>query len=185
MTEDEAVLRCQDGDRDAFRYLVEQYKDVLHGTAYLMTGNRALAEEQVQEAFLSAWQGIRGFQLGRPFKPWLVRILINAVLGQRRRRALTTVPLEESDRPEDSPSVDEAVEALADRQSVRRALTGLPPDQRQVVVLRYFADLTVRQVAQAMGIREGTVKSRLHRSLQQMRRQLEEFGERQVDHDGQ
>ena len=139
MTEDEAVLRCQDGDRDAFRYLVEQYKDVLHGTAYLMTGNRALAEEQVQEAFLSAWQGIRGFQLGRPFKPWLVRILINAVLGQRRRRALTTVPLEESDRPEDSPSVDEAVEALADRQSVRRALTGLPPDQRQVVVLRYFA----------------------------------------------
>lgn len=193
MTEDEAVLRCQDGDRDAFRYLVEWYKDVLYGTAFLMTGNRALAEDQVQEAFLSAWQGIRGFQHGRPFKPWLVRILVNAVLGQRRRRSLVTVPLEDSARSEASASTEESreespqelLEASEDRQSVRSALAGLPPDQRQVVVLRYFADLTVRQVAQSMGIKEGTVKSRLHRSLRQLRSQLEEFGDRQVDSHGQ
>ena len=57
MTDNEAILRCQDGDRDAFRYLVEQYKDVLFGTAVLMTGNRAVAEDQVQEALLSAWRG--------------------------------------------------------------------------------------------------------------------------------
>ena len=69
MTDSEAVVRCQNGDRDAFRHLVDQYKDVLFGTAVLMTGNRATTEEHVQEAFLSAWRGIRGFRRGRPVKP--------------------------------------------------------------------------------------------------------------------
>ena len=65
MTEDEAVLLCQNGDREAFRYLVEQYKNQLFGTAYLMTGNAAHAEEHVQEAFLLAWRGIRTFRRGQ------------------------------------------------------------------------------------------------------------------------
>ena len=66
MTDDEAVLRCQDGDREAFRHLVEQYKNPLFGTAYLMTGNAAQAEEHVQDAFLLAWRGIQSFRRGRP-----------------------------------------------------------------------------------------------------------------------
>lgn len=69
MTDDEAVLLCQNGDRDAFRHVVEQYKNPLYGTAYLMTGNAAIAEEHVQEAFLRAWRGIRTFRRGRPLSP--------------------------------------------------------------------------------------------------------------------
>ena len=180
MTEEEAVFRCQQGDRDAFRFLVEQYKDVLHGTAYLMTHDRALAEEQVQEAFLSAWQGIRGFQRGRPFKPWLVRILVNSVLAQRRRRQVATAPLDDSAAGPDEAGPDELVEALEDRETVRKALDRLSPEHRQVLVLRYFADLTVPQVAQSIKVREGTVKSRLHRALGQLREQLAQYGSRQV-----
>ena len=92
MTEDEAVLRCQNGDREAFRYLVEQYKHPLFGTAYLMTGNAAQAEEHVQDAFLLAWRGIRTFRRGSSVKPWLMRILVNAVISQQRKRRLATVP---------------------------------------------------------------------------------------------
>ena len=84
MTEDEVIRRCQAGDRDAFRAVVDQYKDVLYGTAYLMTNSRTAAEDQVQEAFISAWKGIGGFRTGRPIKPWLVRILVNKVLSYRR-----------------------------------------------------------------------------------------------------
>ena len=102
MTEDQAVQRCQHGERDAFRYLVERYQDVLFGTAYNMTGNRALAEELAQEAFLSAWKGIRSFRRGRPFKPWLIRILVNAVMAHRRRRSVETTPIEESEWAEDA-----------------------------------------------------------------------------------
>lgn len=58
MSEDLTIAKCQDGDREAFRVLVDRHKDVLYGTALLMTGNRAVAEEAVQEAFLSAWRGI-------------------------------------------------------------------------------------------------------------------------------
>ena len=174
MTDHEAILRCQDGDREAFRHLVDQYKDVLFGTAVLMTGNRAVAEEQVQEALLSAWRGIRGFRLGSPVKPWLVRILVNAVLSQQRRRVLPTVHLDDGPDTPDFGMHDPAatLDALEDRLVLRRAIASLSPDHRQVVALRYFAGLSVPEVARSLGIREGTVKSRLHRALAVLREQL-------------
>ena len=184
MTDDEAVLQCQNGDREAFRHLVEQYKNPLYGTAFLMTGNPAQAEEHVQEAFLLAWRGIKTFQRGRPVKPWLMRILVNAVLTQQRRRSLQTVPLEES-APVGAPSSGaDSIEASEDREAVRQALAQLTPEHRQVVVLRYFADLTVPQVARSAGVREGTVKSRLHRALRQMRELLEQSGVMEVAGNG-
>ena len=96
MNDEEAVRRCRDGDREAFRHLVDRYKDLLYGTACLMTSNTSIAEEHVQEAFISAWRGMSSFRIGRPMKPWLVRILVNTVMGQRRRRSIQTVPLEET-----------------------------------------------------------------------------------------
>ena len=179
MTDNEAIVRCQNGDRDAFRYLVERYKDVLFGTAVLMTGNRAVAEEQVQEALLSAWRGIRGFRLGRPLKPWLLRILVNSVLSHQRRRVLSTVNLDGNgpDVPEAATSDPaETLDALENRLELRRAIARLNPDHRRVVALRYFAGLTVPEVARALGVREGTVKSRLHRALAILRQQLDEPG---------
>ena len=181
MTEDEAVLSCQKGDKDAFRYLVELHKDVVYGTAYLMTGNRSLAEEQMQEAFLAAWRGIQGFQAGRPFKPWLVRILVNGVLTQKRKRTLSTVPLDDLEPSSQWTDPAEEVEALQRRIAVREALSGLNQEHRQVVILRYFAGLTVPEVARATGKREGTVKSRIHRALGRLREQLTEVTAGEVD----
>lgn len=177
MTDDEAIRRCQEGDREAFRHLVETYKNPMYGTALLMTGNPALAEEHVQDALLNAWRGIRRFQRGRPVKPWLMRILVNAVVSQQRRRSLSTVSLDES-LPIGAPG-DEA-EAVENREVLRQALDQLTPEHRQVVVLRYFADLTVAEVARSAGIREGTAKSRLHRALRQMRELLVQSGVMEV-----
>ena len=184
MTEDEAVLSCQKGDKDAFRYLVDLYKDVLFGTAYLMTGNRSLAEEQMQEAFLAAWRGIQGFQAGRPFKPWLVRILVNGVLTQQRRRTLSTVPLDDQEPSSQWADPAEEIEALQRRIAVREALSGLNEQHRQAVILRYFAGLTVPEVARAIGKREGTVKSRIHRALGRLREQLAEHAAEEVEGNG-
>ncbi len=174
MTEDQAVLRCQHGERDAFRYLVERYQNVLFGTAYNMTRNRALAEEFAQEAFLSAWKGIRSFRRGRPFKPWLMRILINTVMAHRRRRAVETTPIEgsEVEAKVDAENPVDLAESRSEQQALKRAIGELSPDHRQVVVLRYFADMTVPEVARASGLAEGTVKSRLYRAHQALRQQL-------------
>jgi len=172
MNDEEAVRRCQQGDREAFRHLVESYKDVLYGTAYLMTGNASLAEEQVQECFLAAWRGIRGFRLGRPVKPWLVRILVNRVMSHHRRPSLHTTPLEQGIHQGGAEAVGEMAERVESRDEVRRALAALSPEHRQVVMLRYFTGLSLPQLAQVLNCREGTVKSRLHRALRHLREEI-------------
>ena len=181
MTEDQAVMRCQHGERDAFRYLVERYQDIVFGTAYNMTRNRALAEELAQDAFLSAWKGIRSFRHGRPFKPWLMRILVNTVMAHRRKRTVDTTPIVESEVEEesDAENPEDAAESRSEQQVLQRAIGELSPDHRPVVALRYFADMTVQEVARACGLAEGTVKSRLYRAHQALRQQLAGAQQRQ------
>ena len=169
MNDAEAVQLCQDGSLDAFRHVVERYQDVLYGTAYLMTSNGAIAEECVQESFLSAWRGIGGFRSGSPLKPWLVRILVNTVLDLRRRRNLPTEYIEGTDLSGES----DLAKQVSDREAIRQALAVLPEEQRQVVMLKYFTGMTTSETAEALGCAEGTVKSRLHRALQHMKVELE------------
>ena len=172
MNDEEAVRRCQDGDREAFRHLVERYKDVLYGTACLMTGNASVAEEHVQEPFLLAWRGVGGFRVGLPVKPWLVRILVNTITSQRRRGSVPTTALEETTRSEVAGNPADLAERVANQLEVRQAIVSLSEEHKQVVMLRYFTDLSVPQVAQVLGCREGTVKSRLHRALRHLRDEI-------------
>ena len=167
--EQDAVRRCQLGDREAFRPIVERYGDVLMGTVYLMTHDRAVSEDLVQEAFVRAWKGIGTFRLGQPVKPWLVRIAVNQALNAQGPGAdCRSEPLSEAQSGAEDPALDRA----DDEDQIRRALGQLSADHRRVVVLRYFADLSTAEVANALGVREGTVKSRLSRALEQMREAL-------------
>jgi RNA polymerase sigma-70 factor, ECF subfamily len=161
-----AVALSRTGDTEAFRVLVERYGRVLQGTAYLMTKDAAVAEELTQDALLSAWRGIRGFNEDRPIKPWLVRILVNRVLEHQRRSKLPTMPLDDAPELRSTDSVADEVEA---RDSVSRGLALLDEDHRQVLMLRYFAELTTPEIAKSLGCPEGTVKSRLHRATAELR----------------
>ena len=163
--EQDAVRRCHMGDREAFRPIVERYGDVLMGTIYLMTRDRAVSEELVQETFVRAWNGIGTFRLGQPLKPWLVRIAVNQALNAKARRQVPVEPLSEANA---GSSTDPGFSRADDRDEVQWALSQLSADHRRVVVLRYFADLSTKEVANALGIREGTVKSRLSRALEQL-----------------
>lgn len=175
MSEDDAIRLCQEGERAPFQILVERYNGVLFGTAFLMTRDRSLAEDFVQEAFLLAWRGIRTFNPGTNFKAWVVRILVNSVIGERRKKRVAETPIGDGF---DVPSEKDLPETWAlraeERQQMLEALDTLPEDQREPVVLRYYADLTIPEIARAVGVREGTVKSRLHRSLERLRNVLKE-----------
>ncbi|HXY74890.1 MAG TPA: RNA polymerase sigma factor [Dehalococcoidales bacterium] len=171
MTEEEVIQRCQAGDRDAFRSLVDRYKDVLYGTAYLMTGSRTDAEDQVQEAFISAWKGIAGFRNGRPIKPWLVRILVNKALSHRRANN-NTIPSTSVDHIADTASPD-TVLSVEQQDEIERALCGLPEEQRQVILLRYFTGLSFAETSVVLGRRDGTVKSQAHRALERLKELIE------------
>ena len=180
MTEAEAIRLCQEGSPDAFRHLVEQHKNTLFGTAVLMTGNRAAAEEHVQEAFLSAWRGISGFRRGRPFKPWVVRILVNRIVSSRRTNRVQTAPIEDAERVTGPADVLESAMSSERRDEVEAALSRLNPRHHQVVVLRYFAELTLSEISGAIGVREGTVKSRLSRALSRLRKELMQTCDREA-----
>ncbi len=170
----EVVARCLDGQHDAFRQLVERYGDLVYRTVYLMTHDRTLAEDLTQETFAHAWRGLETFRRDAAFRPWLMRIAANRVVSHRRRRLLAIVPLAWGERrASESASPEERLRLAEDRDEMRDAIATLPHAQRQAVVLRYYAEMSVPEIAQATGWREGTVKSRLHRALARLRSLLE------------
>ena len=168
--ESDVVARCQDGDREAFRWVVDEYGDTLFGIAFLMTRNRQAAEDIVQETFVSVWKSITRFKRGRPMKPWIIRILVNHVRMQLRRKLPNVTNVD----PDSIPASPSAFRQVERRQEIYRALKSLSKDQREAIVLKYFADLTTKEVAKATGAREGTVKSRLHRAIARMQTVLGE-----------
>lgn len=176
MDEEDAIRHCRQGDRAAFRLLVESYGDLVYRTAYLIVRDRALAEDLTQEAFLLAWKGLGKFDPAQPFKPWLLRVAINCCLSNRRRRSFTTVPLNESGADvtvDQSLSPEEAVVLHDTQRLVREAVGSLEEVSRLVVMLRYFAELSIPEIASVLSCPQGTVKSRLHRALAQLRDRLE------------
>jgi RNA polymerase sigma-70 factor (ECF subfamily) len=160
------VRRCQVGDQEAFRMLVKQYRSILFGTAYLMIRDRGLAEDAVQEALIQTWKHLPSLRLHSSFKAWLLRIVVNEVKQQFRKKQVPIVPLEQVSEVTDN--LDKAEIAMIqdeERRHLRQALEKLPAEQREAVVLHYFSELTVPEIAAATDQREGTIKSRLSRAL--------------------
>lgn len=163
------VRRCQEGDKEAFRVLVEHYRSVLFGTAYLMLRDRGLAEDAVQETLAQMWKHLPSLRLHSSLKAWLVRVVINEVKQQVRKKQVPTVSLEQaSEMAEDVGRTETALIQDEECQHLRQALEMLPVEQREAVVLHYFSELTVPEIAAVTGQREGTIKSRLSRALNRL-----------------
>ena len=150
--------------------MVDQYGKVLFGTAYMMTRDRPLAEDLVQEALLLAWRNIASFQMGTNLRAWLLRILVNRTISEQRKKRVMQIELEEGEVALSGPDSGlESVMWTEEKERIRRCLQTLPFEQRQAVVLRYYAGLTGPEIAGTLGWREGTVRSRLHRALARLR----------------
>ncbi len=179
--EREAILRCQQGDQEAFRRVLDFHGDHLYRVALLITRDASLAEEAVQESLLAAWKKIRSFDLKREFRPWINRILINCIGKMTRRLKLPTAPVEEA-LPVADPAVSPEDSTLnAETASMlQSALRTLSVEHRTVLVLRFFNDFSLPEIAESTGWRVGTVKSRLHRATAALRDAVaasEGFGE--------
>ena len=169
-SDEAAIIRCcQNGDKEAFRMLVEQYKRVLFGTAYLMTRDRGLTEDALQEALVKVWKHLPSLRLDGSIKAWLLRIVVNEVKQQLRKKHVPTLPLEKAfELVSDPDEVGATIVRREEYQFLRQALGLLPPEQKETVVLRYYSGLTVPEIAVVMGQREGTIKSRLSRALDRL-----------------
>ncbi len=172
------VIAAKAGDRDAYGQLLQRHQAVAFRAAYLVTRSAAEAEDATQEAFVKAWLALDRFRSSAPFRPWLVKIAINEARNQRRgsgqseRLALRLV-----DQPHaamDAPSAETEALAAEDRAELLRAMSELREDDQLVLAARYFLGLSEAETAVALGVRRGTVKSRLSRSLDRLRTQLRE-----------
>jgi RNA polymerase sigma-70 factor, ECF subfamily len=162
--DDRLIARCLDGDASAFEPLVEQYRRPLYRVAVRLLGDREEARDAIQSAFLKAYQSLGTCEPGRRFFSWIYRILVNDCLNTRRSRR-PTAPLVDLPAPGVAPDPVETSETC---RRVRLAVLRLPPDLRDVIVLRHFAELSYEEAAAALGIPARTVKSRLFTARQRL-----------------
>lgn len=163
----ELVTRARDGDHDAFATLVRAMAARLDTTAWLIVRDHDLARDAVQEALLRAWRDLPRLRDPGRFDGWLHRLLVNTCLEAVRRRRRRSIEVEL--QPFHERSVSDPAVMVADWDELERAFDHLTAEQRATIVLRYFVGLSVEDVAAALRIPTGTVKSRLNRSLAMMR----------------
>ena len=186
----EAIRRCQYGDIGGLEPLIARYQVAGLRLAYLLVGERAAAEDVVQDSFLLAYQGIARFRMGSAFAPWFYRIVTNTARQRQRRPAIrrevsadwrlrgdengstsqVAVAIAAAQRDRD-PQVDPALHAerLEEREDVLRALAALTQKQREAEVLRYYFGCSDHELAVILGCHEGTARQRLHGGLAALR----------------
>lgn len=166
------VVAAARGDQRAFERLYRRHAPRVHGLALRMTGgDRAAAEDCMQEAFLAAWRALPGFSGQATFGTWLHRIAVNAVLmRERRRRARPEdpLPLGEDDEPLEFAGTVDAAPPL----DVEAALAGLPTGARHVVVLHALYGYSHEETASLLEVAVGTCKAQLHRARRLLRERL-------------
>ena len=177
-TEDAVLVeRSRNGDQDAYAELVTRYQAIAARTAYVITGTAADAEDVAQDAFVKAYYALDRFRTGAPFRPWLLRIVANEAINRRKaagRRPTVGLSVIE-DRASGDTALSPEASALAHerREVVLVALRRMREEDRLVIAYRYFFDLSEIEMADALGVARGTVKSRLSRAIARLRAAME------------
>ena len=173
MREEDLIRLSQSGDSNAFEALLERYRTLLSRTAFLTTRDRSTAQDVLQEALVQVWRDLPSYRPHGSFKAWILKILLNKARKHYRRRRVETVALDEAiEAPENSNGPEEALQGKEEAQLLRLALERLSSNHREALVLRYYNDLTVPEIAKVLACREGTIKSRLSRALSRLERIL-------------
>lgn len=175
MNETELIQKAARGDQDAFAQLLELHQNKVYGLTLRLVGSPEDAMELTQETFFNAWRGLPNFHADSKFSTWLYRLATNAAIDflrrEKRRKNLSTIPLSTDDDPDrvlDIPDQRFTPQSQLERQelqeAVHRGLGQLSDEHRQVLVLRELNGLSYTEIAQVLGLEEGTVKSRIFRA---------------------
>jgi RNA polymerase sigma factor (sigma-70 family) len=158
--------RFRDGDPEAVRAVYRDYGRLVFSVAYRILGDRGLAEEATQQAFLKAWRASDSFDADRELGPWLASIARRAAIDVSRREAIRAADPLDSVSPGEPALISrpESAEAIYDVWAVREAVAELPAQEREIVRLQHFGGLTHGEIAERLKMPVGTVKSRSFRA---------------------
>lgn len=168
----EEISKCPESGA---RRLIAEYGDRLYDTAFRLCQDESAARDLVNRTFWRAIERIGLFSGASSMYTWLYSILVNfwrMDLRQKKKMDILLFQDEMPDCPDERPDPAEALAAKADSEAIRNAIAELPEYYRVVVVFRYFEDMSVPEIAVVLGIPEGTVKFRLHKAKNMMRRKL-------------
>ncbi|HMJ24818.1 MAG TPA: sigma-70 family RNA polymerase sigma factor [Pyrinomonadaceae bacterium] len=185
VTNDEQMVeRALSGDPEAFGEIVRRWERRIFALSYGMLGREEDARDATQETFLAAFRNLRNFRGEAKVSSWLHRIAVNqCITRQRRARVRGETALE--DEAEKNAAVfalpldvspARTAEKVERSVAVRRAVGSLPPDLRQVIVMKEFEELTFQQISEVLDLPLSTVKSRLYTALRQLQMRLQKFG---------
>lgn len=173
LSEEELIRRSQAGDWNAFELLLERHRTTLARTAYLAARDREAALDVIQEALIQIWRDLPSYRPYGSFKAWALQILLNKARKHYRKKRVNIVALDAaSDVSGDADGPEEIVERLEQAHDLRQAMDLLTTDHREVLVLRFYNELTVPEIAMTLGCAEGTVKSRLSRAIKRLEEAL-------------
>ncbi len=177
MDDVELVTRCQSGDIEAFDHLYTKYSSSALKTAYLITGNRQFAEDVVQETFIKCFREMNRLKDPKAFKAWFYRILTNLCWRMKPREKVHLSIEALSDQGLDAfvndSGLNDPMEAKELQKIVMGAVDSLDTPMKAVIILYYFNDLSIKEIAKAMKCLEGTVKSRLYYGRKQLKKIIE------------
>lgn len=173
LTDAELIDEARRGEVYAYEELVRRYQELAFRTAYLVCGDADEARDAAQEGFVRAYGALGRFRAGAEPRPWLLRIVANAARNRRRAagRRVNLALRSAQDRPSDGAAPSPEVAVLADerRRELLVAIDRLADDDRRVITLRWFAELSEREMAAVLDVPAGTVKSRLSRAMERLR----------------
>jgi RNA polymerase sigma-70 factor (ECF subfamily) len=183
-TDEQLLEQALRGEPEAFGELVRRWERKIFSLSYGMLGNAEDARDATQETFIAAYRNLQGFRGESRVSSWLHRIAVNQCISrQRRARVRPETGIEDEAlasgerflaTPEHASPVQRA-EQKQRKEAVRKAVSTLPPELREVVILKEFEDLTFQEIADALQIPLSTVKGRLYTALKQLRLRLGKF----------
>lgn len=166
----ELVEQAQRGDREAYASLVGASIDRLFAIAKVTLRDLDRAEDAVQETLVKCWRELPSLRDPDRFEAWQRRTLMRAIADEFRRGRRYDAKVRVL---QDEPATHDAGSSLADRDQIDRGFRRLSPEQRTILVLRYYQSLTIPEIADALGLAEGTAKSRLYYATEALRAALE------------
>lgn len=175
MEADHAVVqRILSGEKDAYEVIVKKYQARAYRAALGWVGNTQDALDLSQDAFIKAYRALRRFDTGRSFFAWFYVILRNTCFNfLRKRKRELTISLDFA--PAESVATEDEARRAEVKRQVWRAIASLPDDAREVMVLKYFEEMSYKEIAEAVGCPIGTVMSRLYYGRKKLRKALEGF----------
>ncbi|HWC76628.1 MAG TPA: sigma-70 family RNA polymerase sigma factor [Blastocatellia bacterium] len=179
MSDTQIIERTLQGEPEAFNFLVRRWERQVYGLTLRMLGRDEEAKDATQETFLSAYRNLPKFRGEAKFSSWIYRIALNICNTRLRSRSKTTFSIEEQREISGFELEDESVDLGGQLQKeqiakhVRRALGGLPPEMRQVIIMKEYEGLKFSEIADILGLPLSTVKTRMYTGLTELRKRLE------------